>query len=39
MKVASSFYSVAEEDMANKKIVVIHHATKLHPMDQKKNSL
>ena len=38
MKVVSSFYSVSEEDMANKKNVVIHDATKLHPRDQKKKN-
>lgn len=36
MKVVSSFNSVSEEDMAYKKNVVIHDATKLHPRDQKK---
>jgi len=36
INIVSSFYSVSEEDMANKQNVVIHDATKLHPRDQKK---
>ena len=38
MKVVSSFYSVSEEDMENKKNVVIDDATKLHPKNQKKKA-
>ena len=39
MKVVSSFYLVSEEDMENKKNVVIDDATKLHLKNQKKRPL
>ena len=39
MNVVISFYSGSEEDMENKKKVVIHDATKLHPRDQQRMSI